>query len=39
LKYDTSFGVIDVIVEPVKKVKKTKTQIVEITYNLYVSNN
>jgi hypothetical protein len=28
-----------VIVEPVKKVKKTKTKIVEVTYNLYVSNN
>lgn len=40
MKYDSVFGYLNFIVEPIKAGKKrTKTKIVDIRYSLYVSNN
>lgn len=40
LKYDSVFGKLNFIVNPLKAAKKkTKTKIVDIKYSLYVSDN
>jgi hypothetical protein len=40
LKYDSVFGQINFIVQPIQaNKKKSKTKVLDIKYNLYVSNN